>query len=584
MVELDCDELEADVAPTLQDRLAQLPPKLRRRAVKADLLAADVLKSAEEKLREHDVRAARLTARVFKSAGRLQLQDLLQEGSRLQALQGLHVEAGLSKPGAKKKKVNHTKNSILKKKSKKLQDKLKKAEAKQNLKTLKVKKKGKENTDAGTTPAEGHLPPPPLPPPADVPETEEPAAQPLADPELAALPAVWLVAKERAGREYWGTKGQLVSADQTAGTAKLSLDLVPGTREFHLQYLKPVPAAGFAQHRKLDALTKLTRPLKRCFLQEAGQTELEGDNVEVPAASGRDLAETHLHWGWSFLAWSLQLNLALCCMLPPGLLVSWLSGMHPEGDVAAVVEGQVARQIAVDKCLQVPLVFVPVQAGGHWTLLVLQKNENWICRYYDSLTVESDICRARAAETLKCINVNLQLPARENAAYQVQGSNTCGCFVLHWMEAEVREHVLLESPCSAGWPEAKQWAIRLQRLGGILQKEREKLAEEEKAAAVIQQRISELRADAAEKKMAAVHQLEDLLKKLAKEAQIPGTKQPEGKACFGNLFANVKEQLEKIKNHGIGLCGRCRWTTGCLSCDYEKALQYYLKKEFPMDE
>ena len=46
----------------------------------------------------------------------------------------------------------------------------------------------------------------------------------------------------------------------------------------------------------------------------------------------------------------------------------------------------------------------------------------------------------------------------------------------------------------------------------------------------------------------------------------------------------LSKQLEKIKKHGIGLCGRCRWTTVCLSCDYEKALQYYMKKEFPMDD
>ena len=468
----------------------------------------------------------------------------------------------------------------MKKKSKKLEEQKKKAETKQHLKTLKHKKEGKQKVAAALQQEDPVLPP--LPPPAAAPEAEEPADQPAPDLALAGLPKTWVVAKERAGREYWGCKGELVSVDQAAGTAKLSLETVPGTRSFSLEHLKAVPAEGFAARQKLHDLTKLSRPLKRRFLQEAGQTELEGDSVEVPAVSGKDLLDSHLHWGWSFLVWSLQLNLQLCCMLPPGLLVAWLEGMHPE-DPAVEVEGQEARKTAVARCMQVPLVFVPVVAGGHWTLLVLQKTEVCNCRYFDSLTVESDICRERAAEVLKCLNLELQLPPRGNLAYQVKGSNTCGSFVLHWIEAEVREHLLREGPCSAGWPEAKQWGLRLHRLGGMLQKEREKLKEEEKAAAALQDKLSELKADAAAEKLLAMHQLDELLKKLVKEAKAAGTKQPEGKACFENLSEAAKEELERIKNHGIGLCGRCRYQTGCSRCNYQKALNYYLKKEFPLD-
>ncbi len=171
--------------------------------------------------------------------------------------------------------------------------------------------------------------------------------------------------------------------------------------------------------------------------------------------------------------------------------------MQPDGDLEDIAEAQVLRKAALEKYLQAPLVLPPVQAGGHWTLLVLHRRgaETWRCRYYDSLTVESDLCRETAHEVLQHLGLgDLQLPARENQAFQTPGSNTCGSYVLHWVEAEVREHCLKEGPCSAGWPEAKQRATRLHRLGRLLQTERKKVAEEETAAATLQEKLAELKA------------------------------------------------------------------------------------------
>ena len=48
-------------------------------------------------------------------------------------------------------------------------------------------------------------------------------------------------------------------------------------------------------------------------------------------------------------------------------------------------------------------------------------------------------------------------------------------------------------------------------------------------------------------KLLAMHQLDELLKKLVKEAKAAGTKQPEGKACFENLPEAAKEDLEITK-------------------------------------
>ena len=147
--------------------------------------------------------------------------------------------------------MNPLKPSLLKKQSKKIEDKRneakKQADTKKNLKTLKVKK------GASSASLPGDVEPPPLPPPADEPPlAEAPPAEagalvPL-ETSTAGLPTSWIVAKEMAGREYWGCTGTLVSASDTH--LRLNLEDVPGTREFRFEHLQPVPAEGLAKTKE----------------------------------------------------------------------------------------------------------------------------------------------------------------------------------------------------------------------------------------------------------------------------------------------------------------------------------------------
>jgi hypothetical protein len=50
-------------------------------------------------------------------------------------------------------------------------------------------------------------------------------------------------------------------------------------------------------------------------------------------------------------------------------------------------------------------------------------------------------------------------------------------------------------------------------------------------------------------------------------------------AGFELLRPEYQEQVLKVMRYGHGVCSRCRFTTGCLSCDPDKALRYWMKKE-----
>ena len=47
----------------------------------------------------------------------------------------------------------------------------------------------------------------------------------------------------------------------------------------------------------------------------------------------------------------------------------------------------------------------------------------------------------------------------------------------------------------------------------------------------------------------------------------------------GDLRDEFLQPYLKVKEEGIGICGRCRFTSGCLSCDVSKAWAYWCKRE-----
>ena len=81
---------------------------------------------------------------------------------------------------------------------------------------------------------------------------------------------------------------------------------------------------------------------------------------------------------------------------------------------------------------------------------------------------------------------------------------------------------------------------------------------------------------AANKKKAG--EVDEKVKELAGEADAALKKIPEGKPCLENLSKKAQEAVALASTYA-GICSRCRWSAGCLSCSKDKALKYWLKKE-----
>ena len=46
---------------------------------------------------------------------------------------------------------------------------------------------------------------------------------------------------------------------------------------------------------------------------------------------------------------------------------------------------------------------------------------------------------------------------------------------------------------------------------------------------------------------------------------------------FPELTPEQQVECEHIKALGLGVCSKCNWSSGCLKCDFSKAVRYYLK-------
>ncbi len=51
-----------------------------------------------------------------------------------------------------------------------------------------------------------------------------------------------------------------------------------------------------------------------------------------------------------------------------------------------------------------------------------------------------------------------------------------------------------------------------------------------------------------------------------------------------DLKAEHREKVLLVEGTGMGVCSRCHWRSGCLSCDAQKAMRYYLKQELTGEE
>ena len=133
---------------------------------------------------------------------------------------------------------------------------------------------------------------------------------------------------------------------------------------------------------------------------------------------------------------------------------------------------------------RVRLLLVPVwnSAPDHWTLLVAQRDSpdqtsGLLWRRYDSLSAECKEAQPFQKRLGELLDPEFQLPPRCNSAFQPVGSNACGFFVAHWMEAEIR---LRRGEWLSQWPQAgaKTMKARLVYLTERLSKSKEAHEEE----------------------------------------------------------------------------------------------------------
>ena len=48
---------------------------------------------------------------------------------------------------------------------------------------------------------------------------------------------------------------------------------------------------------------------------------------------------------------------------------------------------------------------------------------------------------------------------------------------------------------------------------------------------------------------------------------------------IGELPEAYFKEVERIRKRGLSVCPRCRHTSGCLSCDEQKCLSYWMRRD-----
>ena len=174
--------------------------------------------------------------------------------------------------------------------------------------------------------------------------------------------------------------------------------------------------------------------------------------------------DQHLWLGWALLRWCFdRANVALPEVLGVHCVDPILSKLILENDgnpeqLEGFKEG--IKKYWSQHC---KLLLVPVYSQFHWTLLAAQRagpGQPITWRRYDSLSKEHEESHPQQILMGTLLDPDFNLPPLSNIATQPVGSNACGCYVLHYMEQELR---LFRGEWPLVWPENgwKDWKLRL---------------------------------------------------------------------------------------------------------------------------
>ena len=589
----------------------QLPLAIRRAAIEKDkgMSGEGHKRMAKRKSKDKVKKALRKAAKGMLDEEKKDLQKSLQAMSR-------HDAIAAYQPSATKKKKKMAKLMSAAKKLKKGKAKNIK---KQALAKLAKKHKDKESKkDEKIKPEQPALEDKPEQPaledkpeqPALEDKPEQPALgdkpeQLALENQEAALGEAWAgklrVVSEHAGSTRYGRTGEVM------GMGKDEVQLVMEDDGQPLWVKKAYVAKLKGDEKKNWKWPQLSisRFMKREMLLEAG---LMSEDPDLQDESGEEVivindkeVEKHgvevqtMALGWSLLRWFANGK-----SLNPLVGIDWL---HPCLSVSLLLGDEAPGTIPMDKVAQAivktfdekKIYLVPISAGGHWTLMVLDlregiRKEEQI-RYYESLDHESQKSKETAEILLgKLLDLgivneeflNRPALARCNGAVrQKKGSNQCGAFVLAYMELEVAM-ALGYGPACSGWPwlSAQHWIQRMGKLGKQLVDEKAKNLKEigqheeklKKQAAKMTKEREEL-AKAAEKELAkgnTINELQALAHKVVHESH-----------CIqeNELPDAYWTALDKIVHSGVGICSKCRYQSGCLACDENKLLGYFMRQE-----
>eukprot|EP00438_Fugacium_kawagutii_P030325 Skav218838 [mRNA] locus=scaffold3029:168060:169055:- [translate_table: standard] len=284
-----------------------------------------------------------------------------------------------------------------------------------------------------------------------------------------------------------------------------------------------------------DAEFRNTHPVQSCHI------EIE------------ELEDQHVFLGWCLLDWFVRkslkqsaTDLGINCIDP---IISYYKQIFSEEEAQCLDEGVKAAWESSSQ-----LLFIPVYAQYHWTLLVAERASEGIrWRRYDSLSKEHTGSHEMQIQMGKLLDTDFQLPPLTNKVTQPDASRACGSYILHYMEQEMRSKMFktpsIFSMCAKAGSD--DWKKRLRYM------------------------TEKLRSQAAEMEMKVSFE-DNVLQEKRKEAQNLDT------FTWQNLSQASVDKVFVLKD-AKKFCSKCRWTS-CIKCDPRKRLKYQLYKEAQANE
>ena len=223
-------------------------------------------------------------------------------------------------------------------------------------------------------------------------------------------------------------------------------------------------------------------------------------------------------------------------------------------------------------------LLLPIGASDHWVLLVAEKDtaeqeKSFTWRLLENLSEGMTMALMLIGSL---VDPEFKLPEKRcNSVIQAFGLNECGFYTLSFIEQELRlargewlNHHSSELQ--------KVWKQRLIKASEHMSKE---LGLKEKANEALQKKTEAMLAEAQKRKEAAEKALATMksLETAAKAAQ-ESIKKNSIRFTWEDLSPEAVLKVLALE-HSAGVCSRCRWQSGCLSCEPQKALNYWVCSE-----